>query len=118
MMCYHLRIGSYTPNCKHVLRVFIVSVFYCIQLLKFTHFFYTFQVGPSGKAVGIDHIPELVSESVENIKKDSNLASLLESGQMKLVSGDGRQGLPEDSPYDAIHVGAAAATLPQAVSSH
>lgn len=72
-------------------------------------------VGPSGKAVGIDHIPELVSESVENIKKDSNLASLLESGQMKLVSGDGRQGFPEDSPYDAIHVGAAAATLPQAL---
>lgn len=75
-------------------------------------------MGPSGKAVGIDHIPELVSESVENIKKDSNLASLLESGQMNLVSGDGRQGFPEDSPYDAIHVGAAAATLPQAVSSH
>lgn len=42
-------------------------------------------MGPSGRAVGIDHIPELVSESVANIKKDSNLASLLESGQMKLA---------------------------------
>lgn len=56
-----------------------------------------------------------MSESVENIKKDSRLAALLEAGQMKLVAGDGRQGYPEDGPYDAIHVGAAAATLPQAV---
>ncbi|XP_048736187.2 protein-L-isoaspartate(D-aspartate) O-methyltransferase-like isoform X2 [Ostrea edulis] len=72
-------------------------------------------VGPSGKAVGIDHIPDLVSESIVNIKKDPNLAALLESGQMKFVTGDGRQGYAEDGPYDAIHVGAAAATLPQAL---
>lgn len=31
--------------------------------------------------------------------------------------GDGRQGYPEEEPYDAIHVGAAASTVPQAVSS-
>jgi protein-L-isoaspartate(D-aspartate) O-methyltransferase len=74
------------------------------------------KVGPSGRAVGIDHIPDLVSESIVNIKKDRDLAALLESGQMKFVTGDGRQGYEEDGPYDAIHVGAAAATLPQAVS--
>ncbi|XP_062604078.1 protein-L-isoaspartate(D-aspartate) O-methyltransferase-like isoform X2 [Saccostrea cucullata] len=72
-------------------------------------------VGPTGRAVGIDHIPELVSESIVNIKKDPKLIPLLESGQMKLVAGDGRQGYAEDAPYDAIHVGAAAATLPQAL---
>lgn len=30
--------------------------------------------------------------------------------------GDGRLGYTEDAPYNAIHVGAAAPTLPQAVS--
>lgn len=29
--------------------------------------------------------------------------------------GDGRMGFPEEAPYDAIHVGAAAPTVPQAV---
>lgn len=31
--------------------------------------------------------------------------------------GDGRQGFPEEAPYNAIHVGAAAPTMPQAVST-
>lgn len=30
--------------------------------------------------------------------------------------GDGRMGYAEEAPYDAIHVGAAAPTVPQAVS--
>lgn len=30
--------------------------------------------------------------------------------------GDGRLGYPEEAPYDAIHVGAAAPVVPQAVS--
>lgn len=29
--------------------------------------------------------------------------------------GDGRLGFPDGAPYDAIHVGAAAATIPKAV---
>lgn len=29
--------------------------------------------------------------------------------------GDGRLGFPDEAPYDAIHVGAAAPTLPKAV---
>lgn len=33
-----------------------------------------------------------------------------------MTVGDGRQGYQEGAPYDAIHVGAAAATLPKAVS--
>ena len=32
------------------------------------------------------------------------------------VVGDGRLGYPDSAPYDAIHVGAAAPTVPQAVS--
>lgn len=37
--------------------------------------------------------------------------------QIKLVTGDGRQGYLPDAPYDAIHVGAAAPSIPQAVSN-
>lgn len=40
---------------------------------------------------------------------------LLEAERVKLLVGDGRQGYTELGPYDAIHVGAAAATLPQAL---
>lgn len=32
-----------------------------------------------------------------------------------LAVGDGRLGYPDEAPYDAIHVGAAAPTLPKAV---
>ncbi len=32
------------------------------------------------------------------------------------VVGDGRLGCPDRAPYDAIHVGAAAAVVPEAVS--
>ena len=70
-------------------------------------------VGPTGKVVGIDHIKELVDWSESNVKK--NNADLLSSGQVKLVVGDGRQGYAPDGPYHAIHVGAAAPTLPQAL---
>ena len=70
-------------------------------------------VGPTGKVVGIDHIKELVNWSESNVKK--NNGDLLASGQIKLVVGDGRQGYAQDGPYHAIHVGAAAPTLPQAL---
>ncbi|CAG2161484.1 unnamed protein product [Oppiella nova] len=70
-------------------------------------------VGPRGKAIGIDHIPELVNMSVENIKRDQ--PNLIESNRVKLIVGDGRQGYPSEAPYDAIHVGAAAPNLPQAL---
>lgn len=68
-------------------------------------------VGESGKAVGIDHIENLVNMSIENVKKDQ--PGLIESGRIKLIVGDGRQGYKEEAPYDAIHVGAAAPELPQ-----
>lgn len=36
-------------------------------------------------------------------------------GRIKLVVGDGREGWEDEAPYDAIHVGAAAAELPPAL---
>ena len=47
---------------------------------------------------------------------NKNHGDLLSSGKVKLVVGDGRLGHAQDGPYHAIHVGAAAPTLPQAVS--
>uniref|UniRef100_A0A7N5P5J3 Protein-L-isoaspartate O-methyltransferase n=1 Tax=Ailuropoda melanoleuca TaxID=9646 RepID=A0A7N5P5J3_AILME len=70
-------------------------------------------VGSSGKVIGIDHIKELVEDSVNNVRKDDPL--LLSSGRVQLVVGDGRMGYAEEAPYDAIHVGAAAPVVPQAL---
>jgi len=70
-------------------------------------------VGPSGKAVGIDHIGELVEMSERNIRGDCK--QLLDSGRVTLVVGDGRAGHPPLAPYSAIHVGAAAPQLPPAL---
>ncbi|XP_026561440.1 protein-L-isoaspartate(D-aspartate) O-methyltransferase [Pseudonaja textilis] len=70
-------------------------------------------VGAKGQVVGIDHIKELVDDSINNVKKDDPL--LLSSGRVKLIVGDGRLGYPEEAPYDAIHVGAAAPVVPQAL---
>ena len=74
------------------------------------------KVGETGLAVGIDHIEELVQMSVNNVKNDRVASSLLDSGRLQLVTGDGRKGYQPSAPYDAIHVGAAAAEIPQAVS--
>ncbi|KAM1080646.1 hypothetical protein ACFX2J_015122 [Malus domestica] len=69
-------------------------------------------VGPQGRAVGVEHIPELVSSSITNIEK-SAAGKLLKEGSLCVHLGDGRQGWPEFAPYDAIHVGAAAPEIPQ-----
>ncbi len=65
--------------------------------------------------MGIDHIPELVELSVKNVKKGNS--ELLKSGRVLLFTGDGREGYKDKAPYNAIHVGAAAPSIPKAVSS-
>ncbi|KAF1843731.1 protein-L-isoaspartate O-methyltransferas-like protein [Cucurbitaria berberidis CBS 394.84] len=66
-------------------------------------------VGPSGSVIGIDHIQPLVDLANTNMAKSEQGRNMLESGQVKFVTGDGRKGWKEGAPYDAIHVGAAAA---------
>jgi len=68
-------------------------------------------VGSSGKAVGLERIPELVQWAQENIK--NNRPEFLSDGRVEIVQGDGWAGYPKYAPYDAIHVGAAAEHLPQ-----
>lgn len=71
-------------------------------------------MSPAGKVVGIDHIPELADWSAGNLKKDG-LGGAMERGEIEVMAGDGRLGYPAGGPYDAIHVGAAAPTVPPAL---
>ena len=71
-------------------------------------------VGEAGKAVGVEHIPQLVELSTANARKSH--ADLLDSGRLQLLATDGRQGHPPAAPFDAIHVGAAAPSIPQALT--
>uniref|UniRef100_A0A0W0GCJ4 Protein-L-isoaspartate O-methyltransferase n=1 Tax=Moniliophthora roreri TaxID=221103 RepID=A0A0W0GCJ4_MONRR len=67
-----------------------------------------------GKVIGIEHVEELVDWSISNLKRDG-LGAALEAQQIEVVAGDGRKGLASDGPYDAIHVGAAAPTIPESL---
>lgn len=66
-------------------------------------------VGPTGRVIGIDHLAPLVELAVLNTRKSAAGRAMLDSGQLSFVCGDGRKGWPAGAPYDAIHVGAAAA---------
>ena len=74
-------------------------------------------MGVTGKSYGIEHIPELANASLENVQNDD--ISLLETGRITIKTGDGRLGYDPNHKqyelYDAIHVGAAAPTVPQAL---
>lgn len=70
-------------------------------------------VGPTGCAVGIEHIESLTKLATSNVKRGS--AELLESERVLFVTGDGRLGYPDRAPYDCIHVGAAAGSVPSAL---
>ncbi|EGD73028.1 pcmt1 protein [Salpingoeca rosetta] len=70
-------------------------------------------VGPEGVVVGVEHIPELAEMSKRNLKKCPEMAKRMDAGHVHVFAGDGFKGHPELGPYDAIHVGAAAAKMPQ-----
>lgn len=72
-----------------------------------------YMLGSRGLAVGIEHIPELQSMARSNIEKC--YPEYLTSGRIELIVGDGRLGFQEKAPYNAIHVGAAAKKIPQAL---
>ncbi|KAL7534595.1 hypothetical protein ACHAXR_005973 [Thalassiosira sp. AJA248-18] len=64
-----------------------------------------------GKVYGIDVVPQLVEMSTTNILKEDG--DLFDSNTVQVMVRDGWKGYPEGSPYNAIHVGAAAATFPK-----
>lgn len=68
---------------------------------------------PAGKVIGVDHIPQITNFSLGNLRKSPVHSGMLDDGTIKIVTADGRKGYPEEGPYDAIHVGAAAAEMHQ-----
>jgi len=64
-----------------------------------------------GKVFGIDAWSELVDFSRANMSKEDS--DLFDTGTVTLQAGDGWEGLPDAAPFNAIHVGAAAATFPK-----
>jgi len=64
-----------------------------------------------GRVYGIDAWRELVDLSRANMKKEDS--DLFDSGTVSLQYGDGWEGLPDAGPFNAIHVGAAAAKFPK-----
>ena len=66
-----------------------------------------------GRVYGIDAWSELVDFSRANMMKEDS--DLFESGTVSLKYGDGWEGLPDAGPFNAIHVGAAAATFPKSL---
>ncbi|GAA5981862.1 hypothetical protein JCM10908_004642 [Rhodotorula pacifica] len=98
-------------------------------------------VQPGGTVLGIDHLPELVTLARHNLARDPSAAAALCPDQTSPVSGadksedvgkaqsgertmqvmvaDGRKGAPEGflpkGGWQAIHVGAAAPQMPQAL---
>ena len=67
----------------------------------------------NGTVVGIEHIEELTNLGYTNLAKSHQ--EDLDNGKIKMVTGDGRKGYPDEAPYDVIHVGAAAPTVPEAL---
>ncbi|KAL2346976.1 hypothetical protein Fmac_000976 [Flemingia macrophylla] len=73
---------------------------------------FAMMVGPRGRAVGVEHIPEFCF----NREYSEECCGYTIEGLFPFYSCwryDGRQGWPEFAPYDAIHVGAAAPEIPQ-----
>ncbi len=66
-----------------------------------------------GLVVGIEHIKELAELSVTNISKSNK--ELLEKGIIKIFEGDGRLGVKDYAPYNAINVGAVSDQPPQEI---
>ncbi|ODN98504.1 protein-L-isoaspartate O-methyltransferase [Cryptococcus wingfieldii CBS 7118] len=74
------------------------------------------RISPHSRIIGIDHIPNLVAQSIDNLRKDG--VQVLDkhtgqSGGVVVISGDGRKGSKEHAPFGVIHVGAAAPHMPQ-----
>jgi protein-L-isoaspartate(D-aspartate) O-methyltransferase len=65
----------------------------------------------NAKVVGIDIVKPLIDWSIHNLNRDD--PELIKSGKVTIKYGDGWKGDPDHAPFDVIHVGAAAETLPQ-----
>jgi protein-L-isoaspartate(D-aspartate) O-methyltransferase len=72
-------------------------------------------VGPSGSVVGIDNVPGLIPLAKSNLAKSWRSLMQSDPPRIDVRLGDGWQGGVAGQGYHAIHVGAAAAVVPQAL---
>jgi len=68
-------------------------------------------VGPKGKVFAIERIQELKDFGERNASK----YNFIKSNRATFMVGDGIKGLPEQAPFDRIHVAAAANKIPSAL---
>lgn len=74
-------------------------------------------VGDGGRVVGIEHIEALRDLGRTNMAQSAEGREMLDKARVEFVVGDGRRGWKEGEesgaakPWDAIHVGAAAAKI-------
>jgi protein-L-isoaspartate(D-aspartate) O-methyltransferase len=68
-------------------------------------------LGPFSTSIGLDHIQEIVDFSRTNIMKKHK--HMVDSGRIKFVCKEGREGHKEGAPYHIIHVGAAVEEIPK-----
>jgi protein-L-isoaspartate(D-aspartate) O-methyltransferase len=66
-------------------------------------------VGESGKVVGIERLQKVSEFGRDNMER----ANPELKGRVSFVKGDGWKGYKSEAPFDAIHVGAAAETMPE-----
>lgn len=72
------------------------------------------QIEDQVRVVGIEYLDEIAEFSKQALKND--LERLYGPGiysMYTIITGDGWKGVPQYAPYDAIHVGAAAESIPQ-----
>ncbi|KAM0682023.1 hypothetical protein MDAP_002783 [Mitosporidium daphniae] len=74
------------------------------------------KINKNGRTIGIDHIPELVSQSISNVAESGHKA-LLDGNVLEFLVADGRDGYAMESPYDVIHIGAGVSELPGKIVS-
>lgn len=67
-------------------------------------------MGKGSKVYMIDHIQEILDFAIKNIKKQNKI--LIKHKRIIPIKMDGRKGLPENGPYDVIHVGGALPNVP------
>ena len=66
---------------------------------------------PKAKIFGIEIVPELVEFSITNLNKQNPV--YLSSKRVSVKQGSGWKSVMDDGPFDVIHVGAAAASIPE-----
>ena len=73
-------------------------------------------VRPNGMVQGVELVPALTERSVAALDADPAVRAARNEGVcVEVRTADAHWGVPEGAPYDAIHVGAAAEAVPDAL---